>query len=71
MIFQGIRTSIAKKHHIYMFFQGGGGLDPLPPPPLDPRMQQATHYHNYNREDLAQTYIVRFDQQTPQSQTAD
>ena len=33
MIFQGIRTSIAKKPYIFVIVQGGGGR-----PPLDPRM---------------------------------
>ena len=38
MIFQGIRTSIAKKPYIFVIFQGGwGGPDPLFPP-LDPHM---------------------------------
>ena len=32
MIFQGIRTSIAKKAYIYVIFRGGGGgPDSLPP----------------------------------------
>ena len=36
MIFQGIRTSIAKKPYIFMIFKGGG---PDPPyRPLDPPM---------------------------------
>ena len=39
MIFQGIRTSIAKKLSIFVIFRGG--LNPLPPPPrpLDPGMK--------------------------------
>ena len=28
MIFQGIRTSIAKKPYIFVIFQGGGGVEP-------------------------------------------
>ena len=41
MIFQGIRTSIAKKPYIFVIFQGGvGGLDPLCTP-LDLRMLDA------------------------------
>ena len=36
VIFQGIRTSIAKKPYVCYF---SGGRDPLPPPPLDPHMQ--------------------------------
>ena len=34
-VFQGIRTSIAKKTYKFVIFQGGGGggLDPLSPPP--------------------------------------
>ena len=32
-IFQGIRTYIAQKSYIFVIFQGGGGPDPLPPPP--------------------------------------
>ena len=35
-IFQGIRTSIAKKTYFCdLSGGGGGGLDPLSPPPLD------------------------------------
>ena len=34
VIFQGIRTSIAKKSYIFVIVQGGGGANPLPPPPL-------------------------------------
>ena len=30
-IFQGIRTCIARKHYIFFYFSGGGGLDPLTP----------------------------------------
>ena len=39
LVFQGIRTSIAKKPYIFVIFQGGGGggLDPMSPPP-DPHM---------------------------------
>ena len=29
VIFQGIRTSIAKKPYIFVIFQGGGGAEPL------------------------------------------
>ena len=36
MIFQGIRTSVAKKPYNFVMFQEGSR--PLPPPPLDPRM---------------------------------
>ena len=32
--FQYIWTTIGKKPYIFVIFQGGGGLDPLPPPPL-------------------------------------
>ena len=32
VIFQGTRTSIAKKHYIFVIFQGGSG-PPAPPPP--------------------------------------
>ena len=28
MIFQGIRTSIAKKPYIFVIFHGGGGMEP-------------------------------------------
>ena len=35
VIFQGIRTSIAKKAYIYVIFHGGSG----PLSPLDPPMQ--------------------------------
>ena len=38
VFFQGIRTSIAKKHYIFYDFSGGGGAGP-PAPPLDPRMK--------------------------------
>ena len=32
-VFQGIRTSLAKKPYIYVIFQvGGGGPNPCPPP---------------------------------------
>ena len=34
VIFQGIRTSIAKKPYIFVIFFGEGGPDPLSPPPL-------------------------------------
>ena len=34
---QWIRTSIAKEPYSFVFFPVGGP-DPLPPPPLDPRM---------------------------------
>ena len=34
LVFQGIRTSFAKKPYICVIFQGGG----VPLPPLDPRM---------------------------------
>ena len=37
VIFQGIRTSIPEKPYIFVICQGGP--DPLPPPPLDPRMK--------------------------------
>ena len=36
VIFQEIRTSIAKKPFSFVIFQGCP--DPCPPPPLDPRM---------------------------------
>ena len=36
VIFQGIRTSIAKEPYIFVIFQGGP--NPLSPSPLDPRM---------------------------------
>ena len=36
MIFQGIRTSIAKKPFIFVIFQGGGSGPPVPP--LEPHM---------------------------------
>ena len=36
MIFQGIRTSIAKKPYVFVIFKGGP--DPMPPPPLDPHL---------------------------------
>ena len=32
VIFQGIRTSIAKKPYIFVIFQGGPDLLPPPPP---------------------------------------
>ena len=35
-IFQGIRTSIARKPYIFVIFQGGRGRTPFPP--LDPHM---------------------------------
>ena len=38
VIFQGIRTSIAKKPYIFVIFQGGGGQDGLSHP-LDPPMK--------------------------------
>ena len=46
VIFQGIRTSIAKKPYIFVIFQGGGGGgggggeggSGPPVPPLDPHM---------------------------------
>ena len=38
MIFQGIRTSIAKKPHIFVIFQGVR----TPVPPLDPHMPGLT-----------------------------
>ena len=31
MIFQGIRTSIAKKPYIFLIFQGGGSWPPATP----------------------------------------
>ena len=37
VIFQGIRTSIAKIHYIFVIFQRGSG--PPVPPPLDPPMK--------------------------------
>ena len=39
VIFQGIRTSIAKKPYIFEIFQGWGPDHLPPPPPLDPPMQ--------------------------------
>ena len=41
VIFQWIWDSIAKKPYIFVIFSGGGGPDPLSPPPLDPRMMCA------------------------------
>ena len=41
MIFQGIRTSIAKKPYIFVIFEGGGP-EPLSPT-LDPRMMNETN----------------------------
>ena len=39
VIFQGIRTSIAKKPYIFVIFRGGGGGGSGPPvPPLDPNL---------------------------------
>ena len=41
VIFQGIRTSTAKKPYIFVIFQvggGGGGVSGPPIPPLDPHM---------------------------------
>ena len=40
VVFQGIRTSIAKKPYIFVNFHGGGGPDPLSLL-LDPRMSMA------------------------------
>ena len=41
VIFQGIRTSVAKKPYIFVIFQGGGSEPPAPSPPLmDPHMTQ-------------------------------
>ena len=37
VIFQGIRTSIAKIPYIFVIFQGGGGSESSVPP-LDPHM---------------------------------
>ena len=40
VIFQGVRTSIARKPYIFVIFQGGGGSGPPVPHPtlLDPHM---------------------------------
>ena len=38
LIFKGILISIAKKPYISYGFLGGGGPEPLSPPPLDLRM---------------------------------
>ena len=51
-IFQGIRTSIARKPYIFVIFQGGGGFGP-PVPPLDPHMPDRDRdvinpFHNLN-----------------------
>ena len=48
MLFQGIRTSIAKKAYIFVIFEGGSGPFLHPPPPLDPHMA------------LRQLFLVRF-----------
>ena len=39
VIFQGIRTRIARKRYIFLFFRGGGGGGPDPLPPLDTHME--------------------------------
>ena len=48
MIFQGIRTSIAKESFSFVIRQGvgGAGADPLSPfPPLDPHMHIMVHFY--------------------------
>ena len=37
VLFQGIKTCIARKHYIFVIFQGGS-RPPAPPPPSDPHM---------------------------------
>ena len=39
MLFQGIGTRIDMKPYIFVIFQGGGGVGPPAPPPLDPHME--------------------------------
>ena len=43
MIFQGFRTSKAKKPYNFVIFQGGGGVWTPYPPPLDPCMLFCEH----------------------------
>ena len=52
MIFQGVQTSIAKKHFIFVILPGGGGgggrgQDPLFPP-LDPHMNCFPEYRTHS-----------------------
>ena len=51
VIFQGIRTSIAKKPYVFViFFSGGGGGGPDPPvPPLNPPVHNMWKEHNSSR----------------------
>ena len=59
MIFQGTRTSVAKKLYIFVIFQGGGCPKPLLLP-LDPRTlrgyRNKLHFYKFGRTFL--TYFV-------------
>ena len=53
MIFQGIRTSIAKKPCIFVIFQGEGSGPPVPP--LDPLMNFAGCFFKFFFKNKKQT----------------
>ena len=54
VIFQGIRTTIAKKSYIFVIFKGVGGPDCLSPPPLDPLMNKVKGSKEVNEYDICE-----------------
>ena len=57
--FKEIRTSISREPHIYVIFQGGGGLDPpAPSPPLDPHMFVVNDYKGKDISVCGNYYIL-------------
>ena len=57
VIFQGIRTCIARKPYIFVIFQGGGGA--APPPPLDPHMAKRLSADDTSRVVVVEKYIFQ------------
>ena len=55
VIFQRIRTSIAKKPYIFVIFQGRGSE---PPPPLDPSMKFNMLWHSKAAQSNQLTHIL-------------
>ena len=55
VIFQGIRTCIARKPYIFVIFQGA---DP-PPPPLDPHMAKRLSADDTSRVVVVEKYIFQ------------
>ena len=69
VIFQGIRTIIAKKPYIFMIFQGGGVGPPAPPtlaphPAVDPCMSYMYYEKNntkHVRVDITSIHVNAYD----------